>query len=153
MILGVHLADDFSFNINTVVIVKKDQQRMHPLQRLKKADLPTSHPTTFYRHTTESIISYSLTSWFCNFKASERYHLNRMGKGASKITGASLPFLLEIFHEHCIHRAFSLIKDPQHPSYSLLSVPPSRKMYQSICARFSRMLNSSFLQEVRINGF
>ncbi|KAF7661253.1 hypothetical protein LDENG_00265380, partial [Lucifuga dentata] len=47
--LGVHLADDLTSTISTTAVIKKAQQRLHPLRRLRKAGLPTLHLTTFYK--------------------------------------------------------------------------------------------------------
>ncbi|KAM3843222.1 nuclear pore complex protein Nup107 [Diretmus argenteus] len=128
--LGVHLADDLSSTSNISAIVKKAQQRLHPLRRLRKVGLPSPHLTTFYRGTIESVVSYALTSWFGSCKAHEKQRLNKIIKTASKIIGAPLPFLLEIYNQRCARRATGIIKDPHHPSHSLFSLLPSGKRGQ-----------------------
>ncbi|XP_067346906.1 uncharacterized protein [Channa argus] len=71
----------------------------------------------------------------------------------SKIVGAPLPFLKEIYQQCCIRRAIFLIKDPHPPSHGLFSLLPSGKRYRNISCRSRRMLNSFFAQAVRlING-
>lgn len=79
----------------------------------------------FYRGTTVSILTYT-----------------------SKINGAPLPILPEIYHQHYVPRA-SIIKDPHHHSHNLFSLLPSGRRYKSICAKSSRMLNNFHLQVVR----
>ncbi|KAF7649075.1 hypothetical protein LDENG_00147890 [Lucifuga dentata] len=151
--LGIHLADDLTSTINTTTVIKEAQQWLHPLRRLRKAGLPTPHLTTFYKGTTESILPCSFTSWFGSCKAYEQQQLDRIVKTASRIIGAPLPFLMEIYQQHCVRRATSIIKDPHHPSHSLFSLLPSGKRYRSICCRSSRMLNRFFPQAVRmVNG-
>ncbi|KAF7645238.1 hypothetical protein LDENG_00208050 [Lucifuga dentata] len=100
--LGVHLADDLTSTINTTAVIKKAQQWLHPLRRLRKAGLPTPHLTTFYQGTTESILTYSFTSWLGSCKAYEQQQLNRIVKIASRIIGAPLPFLMEIYQQRCV---------------------------------------------------
>ncbi|KAK0141960.1 RNA-directed DNA polymerase from mobile element jockey [Merluccius polli] len=151
--LGVHLADDLTFSTNTTAVIKKAQRRLHPLRRLRKAGLPTPHLTTFYRGTIESILTYGFTSWFGSCKAYEQQQLNRIVKTASRIIGASLPFLKEIYEQRCTHRAAAIIRDFHHPSHGLFSLLPSGKRYRSISCRTTRMLNSFFAQAVRlVNG-
>ena len=72
--LEVHLADYLSSTINTTAIIKKAQQQvaLYPLRRLRKAGLPTAYLTTSYKGTIESILSYSLISWFSNCKGHEK---------------------------------------------------------------------------------
>ncbi|XP_055494275.1 zinc finger protein Helios isoform X8 [Leucoraja erinacea] len=148
--LGVHLADGLTSTINTTAVIKRAQQRLHPLRRLRKGGLPTVHLTTFYRGTIESMLTYSITSWFGSCKAYEQRQLNRIVKTASRIIGAPLPFLLEIYQKLCIRRAISIIKDPYHPSHHIFSILPSGKRYRSISCRTSKMLNSFFPQAIKM---
>ncbi|KAK0147264.1 hypothetical protein N1851_013316 [Merluccius polli] len=83
-------------------------------------------------------------------KAYEQQQLNRIVKTASRIIGASLPFLKEIYEQRCTHRAAAIIRDFHHPSHGLFSLLPSGKRYRSISCRTTRMLNSFFAQAVRL---
>ena len=151
--LGVHLADDLTSNTNTTAVIKKAQQRLHSLRRLRKAGLPPPHLTTFYRGTIESILTYSFTSWFGSSKAYEQQQLNRIVKTASRIIGVPLPLLMVVYQQRCTRRAIAIIKDIHHPSHSLFSLLPSGRRYRSIPCRSSRMLSSFFPQAVRLlNG-
>lgn len=93
--LGVHLNDELTSSCNTTAVIKKAQQRLHFLRRLKRVELHTPALTIFYRGTIESV----LTSWFGNSRSEERHKLNRTVRTAGKIIGASLPPLLDI-HNH-----------------------------------------------------
>ncbi|KAK3516392.1 hypothetical protein QTP70_010484 [Hemibagrus guttatus] len=64
--LGVHLAEDLTWSLNTSSITKKAQQRLYFLQRLRKAYLPPPILTTVYRGTIESILNSRITAWFEN---------------------------------------------------------------------------------------
>ncbi|KAI4903269.1 hypothetical protein NFI96_006850 [Prochilodus magdalenae] len=70
--LGVHLAEDLTWSLNTRTITKKAQQCLYLLRRLRKAHLPPPILTTFYRGTIESILSSCITAWFGNCTASDR---------------------------------------------------------------------------------
>lgn len=151
--LGVHIDDDLTTTTNTSAVLKKAQQRFHCLRRLRKTGLPTTHLTTFYRGTVESVLTYGFTTWFGCCSARDKKRLNRLVKTASKIIGAPLPCLMELYQQRCISRATSIIMDPLHPSHHIFSLLPSRKRYSSIICRTSRKLNSFFPQAVRlING-
>lgn len=62
--LGVRLTDATTSAVNTTLVIKKAQQRLHLLWRLREAGLPTPHLAIFYRGFTENILTYSFTSLF-----------------------------------------------------------------------------------------
>ncbi|KAK3525032.1 hypothetical protein QTP86_013473 [Hemibagrus guttatus] len=69
--LCVHLAEDFTWSLNTSSITKKAQQHLYFLRRLRKAHLPPLILTTFYRGTIESVLSSCITAWFGNCTVSD----------------------------------------------------------------------------------
>ncbi|KAK3506172.1 hypothetical protein QTP70_014844 [Hemibagrus guttatus] len=69
--LGVHLAENFTWALNTTSISKKAQQHLYFLRRLRKAHLPPPILTMFYRGTIESILSSCITAWFGNCTVSD----------------------------------------------------------------------------------
>ncbi|KAK2899377.1 hypothetical protein Q8A73_012506 [Channa argus] len=83
--LGVHLADNLTWSVNTSSITKKAQQRLYFLRRLRKAHLPPPILTMFYRGTIESILSSCITAWFGNCTVSDRKTLQRIVRTAEKI--------------------------------------------------------------------
>ncbi|KAK3568708.1 hypothetical protein QTP86_013884, partial [Hemibagrus guttatus] len=60
--LGVHLAENRTWSLNTSSISKKAQQRLYFLRRLREAHLPPPILTMFYRRTIESILSSCITT-------------------------------------------------------------------------------------------
>ena len=148
--LGVHIVDDLTSTTNTTAVLKKAQQRLHSLRRLRKTGLPTTHLTTFYRGTVESVLTYGFTSWFECCSAQEKKQLNRLVKTASKIIGAPLPCLMKLYRHRCISRATSIIMDPLHPSHHIFYLLPSGRRYRSISSKTSRKLNSFFPLAVRL---
>ncbi|KAI4876464.1 hypothetical protein NFI96_002534 [Prochilodus magdalenae] len=116
--LGVHLAEDLTWSLNTSTITKKAQQRLYFLRRLRKAHLPPPILTTFYRGTIESILSSCITAWFGNCTASDRKSLQRVVRTAEKIIGVSLPTIMVIYTTRCIRKATSIVDDHTHPSHT-----------------------------------
>ncbi|KAF7711715.1 gastrula zinc finger protein XlCGF28.1-like [Silurus meridionalis] len=64
--LGVHLAYNLTWSLNTSSITKKAQQHLYFLRRLRKAHLLPPILTTFYRGTIESILNSCITAWIGN---------------------------------------------------------------------------------------
>ncbi|KAI4891501.1 hypothetical protein NFI96_009272 [Prochilodus magdalenae] len=148
--LGVHLAEDLTWSLNTSTITKKAQQRLYFLRRLRKAHLPPPILTTFYRGTIESILSSCITAWFGNCTASDRKSLQRVVRTAEKIIGVSLPTITDIYTTRCIRKTTSIVDDYTHPSHTLFTLLPSGKRYRSIRALTSRLCNSFFPQAIRL---
>ncbi|KAK3545985.1 hypothetical protein QTP70_018819 [Hemibagrus guttatus] len=147
--LSVHLAEDFTWSLNTSSITKKAQQRLYFLRRLRTAHLPPLILTTFYRGTIKSILSSCITAWFGNCTVLDGKTLQRIVRTAEKVIGVSLPSIMDIYSTHCICKANSIVDDPTHPSHTLFTLLPSGKRYRSIRAHTSRLLNSFFPQAIR----
>ncbi len=147
--LGVHITEDLTWTTNIMSISKKVQQCLHFFRRLKRASLPPPILTTFYRGTIESVLTSCITVWYGNCSAAHRKTLQRTVNTAAKIIGAPLPSILDIFLARCSSKANSIVKDPTHPSHSLFQLLPSGRRYQSIRARYARLLNIFFPQAVR----
>ncbi|KAK2899445.1 hypothetical protein Q8A73_012574 [Channa argus] len=148
--LGVHLADNLTWSVNTSSITKKAQQRLYFLRRLRKAHLPPPILTMFYRGTIESILSSCITAWFGNCTVADRKTLQRIVRTAEKIIGVSLPSIMHIYTTRCIRKANSIVDDPTHPSHTLFTFLPSGKRFRSIRATTSRLCNSFFPQAIRL---
>ena len=148
--LGVHLAESLTWSLNTGSTVKKAQQRLHFLRRLKRAHLPPPILTTFYRGTIESILGSCITAWFGNCTKLDRKNLQRVVRTAEKIIGVSLPSMSDIYTTRCIRKATSIVDDPSHPSHKFFSPLPSGRRYRSIRSATTRLQYSFFPQAIRL---
>ena len=114
---GVNLAENLTWSLNTGSTVKKAQQCLHFLRRLKKAHLPPPILTTFYRGTVESPLGSCITAWFENCTRLDHKNLQRLVRMAEKIIRVTLPSISDVYTTHCIRKATSTMKDPTHPSH------------------------------------
>ncbi|KAK3551076.1 hypothetical protein QTP70_011624 [Hemibagrus guttatus] len=78
-----------------------------------------------------------ITAWFGICTVSDRKILQWIVRTAEKIIGVSLPFIMDMYTTHCIHKANSIVDDPTHhshthPTHILFTLPPSGKRYQSL---------------------
>ncbi|KAF7708963.1 hypothetical protein HF521_018020, partial [Silurus meridionalis] len=76
--LGVHITQDLSWSCHTNTLVKKAQQRLYHLRRLRDFKLPSQVLKTFYTSTIESVLMGSITSWFGNSTMQDRRALQRV---------------------------------------------------------------------------
>ena len=97
--LGVHITDKLKWSTQTDSVVKKAQQRLFNLRRLKKLC------------TIESILSGCITAWYSNSSTHNRKALQRVVRSAQRITGGKLPALQDTYTTRCHRKAKKIIKD------------------------------------------
>ncbi len=64
--LGVTISEDLTWDSHTDHIVKKAQQRLYHLRRLRKFGMRPKILRSFYRGTTESILTGTINAWYGN---------------------------------------------------------------------------------------
>ena len=133
-------------------MVKKAQQRLFNLRRLKKFGLSPKALTNFYRCTIESILSGCIPALYGNCTAHNRRALKRVVRSAQRITGGKLPALQDTDSTHCHRKVKKIIKDNNHPSHCLFTSLSSgrRGQYRCIKAGTERLKNSFYLKAIRL---
>lgn len=69
--LGVHITDRLTWTENITSLVKRAQQRLHFLRRMRSPHLPTLILTTFYRSTIDSTLTKCISVWRGSCKAAD----------------------------------------------------------------------------------
>ena len=103
----------------------------------------------FYSCNIESILTGCITVWYGNCSASDRKALQRVVRTAQYITGAN-PAIQDLYTRRCQRKALKIVKDSSHPSHRLFSLLPHGKRYRSAKSRTKRLLNSFYLQAMRL---
>uniref|UniRef100_A0A3B3QVD1 Reverse transcriptase domain-containing protein n=1 Tax=Paramormyrops kingsleyae TaxID=1676925 RepID=A0A3B3QVD1_9TELE len=148
--LRVTLTDDLKWSSHTAAIVKRAQQRLYFLRRLRKARMSPTTLCRFYRCTVESILTGCITSWYSSCSVQDNRALQRVVHSAQKITGTQLPAIHDIHTIRCLRKVNRIRRDPSHPALSLFSLLPSGRRLQSIWTRTSRFRNSFYPTAVRL---
>ncbi|KAI4896466.1 hypothetical protein NFI96_009516 [Prochilodus magdalenae] len=130
--LGVHISEDLAWSHNTHYIVRKSQQQLYFLRRLRKFGMSAQILSNFYRSTIESVLTSSITVWYGNCTAQDRKALQRVIKTSQSISGAAFPSLKDIYRTRVIRRAHSIIRDSTHPQHSLFTLLPSGRRYRML---------------------
>ncbi|KAI4893673.1 hypothetical protein NFI96_030505 [Prochilodus magdalenae] len=133
--LGVHITEELTWTEHTTRVVKKAQQRLYFLKRLKRFGMDPRILKTFYTCTLESILTGSITTWYGSCTASEQKALQRVVRAAQYITGVQLPNLLDLYTSRCLRKTRRVLKDSTHPSHRLFS--------QLLSGRFRRCYRSA----------
>ncbi|KAI4884846.1 hypothetical protein NFI96_004895, partial [Prochilodus magdalenae] len=133
--LGVHISDDLTWTLNTTYVLKRAQQRLYFLRRLRKFGMSHRNLSNFYSCIIESILTSCITVWYGSTTVKDRKRLQRVVKTATKITKMAQPSLQSIYNLRVHRRAASIIKDPTHPQHGLFTLLPSgRRSEITVCA-------------------
>ena len=125
--LGVHITDKLKWSTQTDSVMKKVQQRLFNLRRLRKSGLSPKTLTNLYRCTFESIKSGGITAGYGNCTTLNHKALQRVVRSAQCITGGKLPALHDSYTTRCHRKAIKIIKDNNHPSHCLFTPLPSSR--------------------------
>uniref|UniRef100_A0A8B9RC03 Alkylated DNA repair protein AlkB homologue 8 N-terminal domain-containing protein n=1 Tax=Astyanax mexicanus TaxID=7994 RepID=A0A8B9RC03_ASTMX len=148
--LGVHISQDLTWTINTTQLVKKAQQRLYFLRRLRKFGMSPKILNNFYSCVIESLLTSCITVWYGSTTVAERKRLQRVVKTAEKIIRTPLPSLQSIYHHRVHRRAASILKDSTHPQHGLFTLLPSGRRYRSVKCKTTRLKNSFFPTAIRL---
>lgn len=143
---GVHISENLTWTVNTTALVKKKKKKAQPwlyfLRTLKKTNLFAELLKVFYHCSTESPLTYCITSWYANCTQANRTNLQRIIHTSQEIIRLSLPTLGDIFRTHCLCRASSILLDATQSCHQLLSLLPPGRRYRALKARTTRLKNS-----------
>ena len=114
--LGVHITNKLTWSKHTKTVVKRAQQNLFPLRRLKRFGMGPQILKKFYSCTIESILTGCITAWYGNCSASDRKALQRVVCTAQYITGVKLPDIQDLYTRRCQRKAQQIVKDSSHPS-------------------------------------
>ena len=122
--LGSVISKNLKRELIVDIIVKKAQQRLYFLRRLRSFGLTTQIMLTFYRAVIESVLTFSITLWFGSIIVKElKLRLNRVVKTASRKIGKDLPSLESMYQHRLLGRAILSSRDTSHPVHDLYFIP------------------------------
>ncbi len=137
--LGVTITEDLTWSAHTDAVLKKAQQRLFFLRRLRKFGMSPHILHSLYTCTVESILTEQ-----------HQQQSQRVVQTARHTVGGELPSLQDIYTRRCMRKAQRIISDSSHPSHGLFSLLPSGRRLHSIRTRTSRLRDSLFPQTIRL---
>ena len=148
--LGTVISDNLKWDEHITTAVKKANQRMFFLRQLKKFRVSERILMNFYRATIESILTFSITVWFCGTTEEDKKLLNRVMKYASKIIGTNVPNLEEIFTSRAIKKCVKIMLDKSHPSAEMFQPLKSGHRLRALKVKTNRSRNSFYPRAVML---
>ena len=99
--------------------MKRARQSLFPLRKQKRFGMGPEILKRFYSCNIES--TGCITAWYNNCSSSDRKALQRVVRTAQYITEAKLPAIQDLYTRRCQRIALKIVKDPSHPSQTVLS--------------------------------
>lgn len=140
--LGTVIDSKLTFVANCESVYKKANQRLHCLRKLSFFHIDRKLLTMFYRCFIESVISFSLVSWFSNLSLKNKNSLNQIVRWASKLIGQPQLNLEPLYNGQLLRLAGSILNDPSHPLYSEFQPLPSGRRFKMPVCKTKRYRNS-----------
>ena len=141
--LGVHIIDKLKWSTHTASVVKKAQQSLFNLRRLKKCGLSPKTLTNFYRCTIESILLGCITAWYGNCTAHNCMALQRVVRSAQRITRGKLHALQDTYSTRSSRTSRPKRSSRTITTQATACLPPRRRgQYRRIKAGTERQLLS-----------
>ncbi len=97
-----------------LIVCKKGHQRLFCLRKLSRFHIDKTMMILFYRAFIESVMSFSLVSWFGSLSLKNKNSLNQIVKWASKIIGESQPSLAGLYSNQLQRKASTISRDCSH---------------------------------------
>ena len=106
---------------------KKGHQRLHCLRKLSSFNIDKTMMSLFYCAFIESILTFSLASWFGNISLKNKNSLNKIVKWSGKLIGEPQPNMEALYTKQLQRLSQSIQSETTHPLSSPFSCfPPDR---------------------------
>ena len=140
--LGTIIDDKLSFNSNTTAIVKKCNQRLFCLYRLRSFQVSRKTMQLFYNAFIESVLTSSFLCWFENLTVINRAKLNSIVNKCSKIVGAKQKSVKDMYECRLRKRARAIMNDKSHLLAEHYQTLPSGRRLRVLPAKKKKLRNS-----------
>lgn len=130
--LGIYISEDLSWITNTFSLVKKAHQHFFFLRTLKK---PPFHGCPGERSLLCYRISWPVMYGMGNALSRTAWHCSEWWRQLSASRGLHL---LQTSRKHCLHRAYSILKNSSDPTHKLFACLPSGRCFRSLWTKTSR---------------
>ena len=107
--------DKLSWNLYVEDLLKKLNQRMYFLRKLRSFNVDKSILKIFYISAIQSKITFGITCYGCGLSKSLVNMIDRVIKKCSKIISSELPFFNDLCDNAVLKKASNILKDPTHP--------------------------------------
>ena len=152
--LGVVLDDKLDWSEQATAMLKRGNQRLFLMKKLKAFHVCPKLLELFYRATVEPILTFNSLCFFGSMKEHDKARLAKIPKTASKLIGAPVADLQTLFEAKAVRRLRAIQGDESHPLSRELEKQVSARSgrLRSVKTRTNRFHNSFIPTAVRLSN-
>ena len=113
--LGTIIDDKLTFDSNTAAILKKCNQRLFCLYKLRSFDVNSKTMQLFFNAFIQSALTSSFLCWFGNLAVKNRTKLNSIVNRCSKVVGVRQEGMNEVYERRVRKKARAIMNEDSHP--------------------------------------
>ncbi len=140
--LGTIIDSALNFKENCKAVSRKGHQRLFCLRKLSRFHIDRTMMTLFYHAFIESVLTFSLVSWFGNLPLKERNSFTQIIKWSGRLIGTTQPCLGSLYTRQLQQLATSISNDASHPLVSEFQLLPSGRRFIVPRSKTTRYRNS-----------
>ena len=148
--LGLTIDNKISWEDHVSTIIKKVNQRLYFIRKLKSFNVDTQIMETFYIMAIQSVISFGITCYGGNLGKQHEKRLDRVVRKASRIVNSQFSAFIDLYNGNTIKIAEKILKDSNHPLHNEYDISERSRRLISKTARTSRYLNSFIPTSTRL---
>jgi len=112
--LGLTIDNKLTWNSHLDSLLKKANQRLYFLRKLRSFNVDKSIMVTFYSSTVDSIFLFGIVCYGGNISKYQILKINRTIKRAGKIINQQLPLFEDLYTTSAVKKAKEIIEDTSH---------------------------------------
>ena len=139
-----------NFDANTAAIVKRCNQRMFCMYRLRSFQVSQETLQIFYRSFIESVLTFSFLCWFGTLSVTNKSKLNRIVNRGSKVVCERQAGVNELYEGRLVKKGFQIMNDSGHTLSQYYQRLPSGRRLRAFSAKKVKTLNSFVPMSIRL---
>jgi len=148
--LGTVIDKKMNFDANTAAIVKRCNQRMFCMYRLRSFQVSQETLQIFYRSFIESVLTFSFLCWFGTLSVTNKSKLNRIVNRGSKVVCERQAGVNELYEGRLVKKGFQIMNDSGHTLSQYYQRLPSGRRLRAFSAKKVKTLNSFVPMSIRL---
>ena len=129
--LGSIIDCKLDWSPNALALLKKGNQRLYFMKKLKSFSVCTKLLELFYKSTVESVATFNSLCHFGGLKGQDKARLSKIIKTASRLIGRPVPDLQAHFEAKAVKRLEAIHRDPHSPAVHRAAGPHFGKIWKT----------------------
>ena len=148
--LGITFDKKLEWHPHATNVFKNVNKRMYYVRKLNSFHVDKTILSMFCRATILSVITFCITIWGGNCKASHKNKIDRLLRKMSQMTSEEPPTFDSLCNDHCKSNLQKIIKDTTHPIFTDIEFSRRSGRMLHLRAQQERYKNSFLPHAIRL---